>query len=215
MNGSGASRSACTSRTLVGAARRSPSAAAAPCAGGGHRRRSRRPECIIAAARAVVLPPGDAHASSTRDPGRGSARSATSCDASSCTTNQPAPAGREAGDRLRRSSASGAKRPRAGGRPSRARRSTTSSGVARSGLARSVSGAGVLLNRIQASVASKPMRSNHRAASHRGCDSVIAEVIERGVSATGRRWRTESRGTEVAREAADRSGGATAFAARR
>ena len=48
----------------------------------------------IAAAIAVVLPPGDAQVSSTRAPGLGPASSATSCDASSCTTNQPSLAAR-------------------------------------------------------------------------------------------------------------------------
>ena len=52
-------------------------------------------------------------------------------------------------------------------------------------LARSVSGAGALSKRIQASAASNPRRSYQRAASQPGCESVVAEVVE-GVCPIGR-----------------------------
>ena len=51
-----------------------------------------RPRLSMAAAIAVVLPPGDAQASRMRSPRAAPTSSATSCDASSCTTNSPSPA---------------------------------------------------------------------------------------------------------------------------
>ena len=64
----------------------------------------------MSAAIAVVLPPGAAHASSTRSPAAARATTPTSCDASSCTTNSPWPAsGVSRGLPLRTTRPSGAK----------------------------------------------------------------------------------------------------------
>ena len=92
-------------------------------------------------------------------PGAGPASSATSCDASSCTTNQPASESRlpqRVALRRRRArparSGPGRRRtPRAASRLDAARR-----GGMRRRLARSVSGAGALLNCIHASAAVEP-----------------------------------------------------------
>ena len=132
-----------------------------------------RPSSSSAAAMAVALPPGDAQVSSTRRPGCAPARSATSCDASSCTTNQPSslPDPRS-GCPDSTMSASGAYRPAATAMSSDASRTRRSSGVMRRRFARSVSGAGLLLNCIQRSAAANPSRSYHRSASQRGWESV-------------------------------------------
>ena len=48
----------------------------------------------------------------------------------------------------------------------------------RSVFARSVNGAGSLLNCAHRSVAAKPCASIQRATSHRGCDSVVDKIVE-------------------------------------
>ena len=71
-----------------------------------------RPRSPIAAAIAVVFPPGDAQASSTRSPGWAATSDATTCDASSWTTKSPVSAsGVRRGLPARTTNASAAKRP--------------------------------------------------------------------------------------------------------
>ncbi len=171
-NGSGLRRSAWTRRTL-------PAPLAVTVRRRSSIRRSRRSHAtsalppVINAASAVVLPPGDAQASSTRPPGFEPASSGTSCDASSCTTNRPSstPVPRS-GYPSCTTSASGAKRPGDSFTSVASSRAARSSRVIRRRFARSVSGAAALLNRSQRSVRSNPMRSYQRAASHRGWESV-------------------------------------------
>ena len=167
---------------------------------------------------AVALPPGAAHASSTRSPGRGAATTATSCDASSWTANNPSPAsGVRSGLPLTTMSPSGANRVAVVSTPAARSRSASASRVIRSRLARSVNGAASLSNRHQASAAAKPCRSSQRATSHAGCERVVEKYAISASRVPGTRAGSgsRSRSRPTRRSTAFTSGAALAFPARR
>ena len=132
------------------------------------------PVSRMSAAIAVVLPPGDAHRSSTRSPGRAPTASGTSCDASSWTTNDPS---RGAAKRVARGDDQAVRRVArrlgldAVGARARARDVLAASRAAVG--AQRQRAASSLLNRTQRSAASKPCRSSQRATSQSGCECVM------------------------------------------
>ena len=169
-----AQTSACTTRTFVAplAATVRVSSAIALVA---DIARDDRAASAMRRAIAVVLPPATRTCRGHAGRAAGPASSATSCDASSCTTNQPSAAASllqrasfRHDERVRRP----ASRRRRRHRRDRGGRSTTSV-VVFSRLARSVSFGGWLLNCIHARRARSRGGRYHRAASHRGCDSVV------------------------------------------
>ena len=175
--GSGRSRSACTMRTLLapGGRHRVAQQLHAPVADvAGDEQSLHSP---IAAAIAVVLPPGEAQVSSTRRPGslageqRDELRRFVLHDEPACSEAGAAQRVTLVHDeRVRReASAAGRRRP-----PPAAAPPAAAASAARR-FARSVSGAGLLLNRSHASAASKPRRSYQRAASQRGMRQRDAE----------------------------------------
>ena len=116
---------------------------------------------------------GDAQASRTRSPPRASTSPATSCDASSCTTNRPVFArGVRSGLPARTTNASRANRQASSSTPCRREPVSAPGRRCAGGWRESSDGAGWLLNRSHASTASNPYRSSQRAASQRGCDNV-------------------------------------------
>ena len=161
-----ASRSACTMRTLVAplaaTVRRSSSM----------RDRGRRRRRAAAVRPSRPRSPWSCRPATRRCRGRdrpacAPASSVTSCDASSWTTNKPwssTPGAWRSGWPSSTTSASGAKRPGATAMSCRreALRQRLAASIC-SRFARSVSGAGVLLNCIHASAASNPKRSSQRA----------------------------------------------------
>ena len=116
----------------------------------------------MSAARCVVLPPGAAHRSSTRSPGRGSSAGATSCEARDCTVKRPAaqPGWAKASKAPSTTIMSPSRRP-----------GTSSSGPsAASGLSRSATSEGSLSAASSARVSSAPSSSHQRRTSHSGCE---------------------------------------------
>ena len=203
---SAARASACTTRTRRAAGPGRCAPAARP-AGRARRRRRSVPASPIAAAIAVVLPPGDAQASSTLArprrrrtrrraatlrPGRRTGLLARAASAGDCPRDDQ-PVRRERGRlgrrRLRRARSLGERVAR---RPQR--------------LARSVSGAGWLLNCSHASAASNPYRSSQRCREPPRMRQRGLEIVERCFAVCGgrraRRQRQRLRSRDTRRSTA-------------
>ena len=146
------------SRTLVAPERRTVSREQVDPAPADVGRRRCVPRSSIAAAIAIVLPPGEAQASSTRSPGARAGEAPTSCEASSWTTNRPSSCERRqqriaARERPGRPARNAPARSR---RPASRRRSASSSRVIFSAVRAQRQRRRRVVERAHASAASKP-----------------------------------------------------------